>query len=135
MLLGEDETSAKNRLALICTNCRLVNGQAPPGARRLEDIGKWRCSGCGTMNGVEDEGKRLVAEITGKGQVEESPQSSKSAKIGKLDEEPVLVEKEGDESDVTQYSEEEVKEEEVEQKPEEKSEVKREGKPKARKRK
>ena len=53
MLLGEDEMHPKNRLALICENCRLVNGQAPPGAKTLEAVGKWRCSNCGTMNGVD----------------------------------------------------------------------------------
>lgn len=52
-LLGEDETQAKNRFALICSECRLVNGQAPPGARTLEDVGRWRCGGCGAMNGKE----------------------------------------------------------------------------------
>src|SRR6202035_2817708 len=31
VLLGEDETQPKNRLALICDSCGLVNGQAPPG--------------------------------------------------------------------------------------------------------
>jgi endoplasmic reticulum junction formation protein lunapark len=53
VMLGEDETLAKNRLALICTNCRLVNGQAPPGTRTLEEIGRWRCGSCGAWNGVE----------------------------------------------------------------------------------
>lgn len=52
-LLGEDETQPKNRLALICAECRLVNGQAPPGARTVEDIGKWRCGGCQAWNGKE----------------------------------------------------------------------------------
>ncbi|KAF2007047.1 hypothetical protein P154DRAFT_421527 [Amniculicola lignicola CBS 123094] len=52
-LLGEDETQAKNRLALICGECRLVNGQAPPGTVTLEDVGKWRCGGCGAWNGEE----------------------------------------------------------------------------------
>ena len=52
VLLGEDETSPRARLALICDNCRLVNGQAPPGVRRLEDVGKWRCGGCGDMKYV-----------------------------------------------------------------------------------
>ena len=62
-LLGEDETSAKNRFALICSSCKLVNGQAPPGARTLEDVGKWRCSACGAMNGVENETKKLVESV------------------------------------------------------------------------
>lgn len=52
-LLGEDETQPKNRLAMICSECRLVNGQAPPGARTVEDIGKWRCGGCKAWNGKE----------------------------------------------------------------------------------
>jgi hypothetical protein len=30
-----------------------VNGQAPPGARTLEDVGKWRCGGCKAWNGKE----------------------------------------------------------------------------------
>lgn len=47
VLLGEDEMLPRARLALICSNCRLVNGQAPPGVKRLEDVGKWRCGGCG----------------------------------------------------------------------------------------
>jgi hypothetical protein len=63
-LLGEDETSAKNRFALICSSCKLVNGQAPPGARTLEDVGKWRCSACGAMNGVENETAKLVKEVS-----------------------------------------------------------------------
>jgi hypothetical protein len=52
-LLGEDETQPKNRLALICSECRLVNGQAPPGANSLEDVGRWRCGGCKAWNGKE----------------------------------------------------------------------------------
>jgi len=63
ILLGEDETLPKNRLALICENCRLVNGQAPPGTRSLADLGKWRCFGCGAMNGEEDEAVKVVKEM------------------------------------------------------------------------
>ncbi|KAI9681526.1 MAG: hypothetical protein M1817_002810 [Caeruleum heppii] len=63
LLLGEDETLPKNRVALICQHCRLVNGQAPPGIKGLEDVGKWRCGGCGGWNGEESVGKKLVAEI------------------------------------------------------------------------
>lgn len=64
VVLGEDETSAKNRIALICQSCRLVNGQAPPGARSLQDIGKWRCSACHAWNGVESETKQLLQAIS-----------------------------------------------------------------------
>jgi hypothetical protein len=63
LLLGEDETSPRNRVALICQNCRLVNGQAPPGTKSLADLGKWRCFGCGTMNGEEDEAVKVVQEM------------------------------------------------------------------------
>ncbi|QDS75710.1 hypothetical protein FKW77_007987 [Venturia effusa] len=59
-LLGEDETSSKNRFALICSKCRLVNGQAPPGAKSLGDVGIWRCSGCGVQNGEESEATKVV---------------------------------------------------------------------------
>ncbi|KAL8902204.1 MAG: hypothetical protein Q9207_004828 [Kuettlingeria erythrocarpa] len=60
LVLGEDETLPRNRLALICHHCRLVNGQAPPGMQRLEDVGKWRCAGCSTMNGEEKEETELL---------------------------------------------------------------------------
>lgn len=63
LVLGEDETLPKNRLALICHHCRLVNGQAPPGVQRLEDVGKWRCAGCGTMDGEEKEEIKLLKQI------------------------------------------------------------------------
>lgn len=63
LLLGEDETHPKNRLALICKTCRLVNGQAPPGTKTLPDLGQWRCFGCRTLNGEEDEGAKAVQEM------------------------------------------------------------------------
>jgi endoplasmic reticulum junction formation protein lunapark len=63
LLLGEDETSPKNRIVLICQNCRLVNGQAPPGIKRLQDVGRWRCIGCGEWNGIEDEGAKAIKEM------------------------------------------------------------------------
>jgi hypothetical protein len=63
LLLGEDETAPKNRVALICQNCRLVNGQAPPGTKSLAALGKWRCFGCGTLNGEEDEAVKAVQEM------------------------------------------------------------------------
>jgi predicted nucleic-acid-binding Zn-ribbon protein len=63
LLLGEDETSPKNRIVLICRNCRLVNGQAPPGTKSLAELGKWKCIGCGETNGEEDEAVRAVQEM------------------------------------------------------------------------
>jgi hypothetical protein len=52
VVLGEDEMSAKSRFALICKNCRMVNGLAPPGTRSLDEMEEWGCARCGTMNGV-----------------------------------------------------------------------------------
>lgn len=63
LLLGEDETHPKNRMALICKSCRLVNGQAPPGTKSLADLGSWRCFGCRTLNGEEDEAAKAVQEM------------------------------------------------------------------------
>lgn len=64
-LLGEDETQPKNRLALICSECRLVNGQAPPGARSLEDVGRWRCSSCHAWNGKEKPHEDVAGLVKG----------------------------------------------------------------------
>ncbi|KAI3392296.1 hypothetical protein diail_5904 [Diaporthe ilicicola] len=64
-LLGEDETAAKNRIVLICKQCRLVNGQAAPGTNSLAEVGLWKCMGCGASNGEENEGKRIVKEVLG----------------------------------------------------------------------
>jgi hypothetical protein len=63
VLLGEDETAAKNRIVLICKSCRLVNGQAPPGTKSLGELGMWKCMACGTPNGEMDEGKRIVRDV------------------------------------------------------------------------
>ena len=79
VLLGDDEAAAKNRLALVCQNCKLVNGQAPPGIKSLEDLGKWRCSSCGAMNGVESESIKVVQQMAEKAKLdtdwEEVPKS------------------------------------------------------------
>jgi endoplasmic reticulum junction formation protein lunapark len=82
LLLGEDETSPKNRIVLICQNCRLVNGQAPPGVKRLQDVGRWRCIACGGWNGAEDEGAKVIKEIKklaeSEQQITESPEDGNS---------------------------------------------------------
>lgn len=75
LLLGEDETAAKNRIVLVCGRCRLVNGQAPPGTKSLAEVGLWKCMACGAMNGEMDEGKRIVKEVLG--QAPASPTSTK----------------------------------------------------------
>lgn len=107
VLLGEDETSPRARIALICRNCRLVNGQAPPGVKRLEDVGKWRCGGCGTMNGEESEAKKIVTRI--KEQASAEAESTESPVQGGEDasSDPVAgVIDEDYKSDITQYSSE-----------------------------
>ncbi|OQO01400.1 hypothetical protein B0A48_12955 [Cryoendolithus antarcticus] len=63
IIVGEDESQAKNRFALICFQCRLVNGQAPPGAKSLEDVGIWRCRECGARNGVESEVGQMIRVV------------------------------------------------------------------------
>lgn len=64
LLLGEDETTPSRRLVLICTHCRLVNGQAPPGVKELEDLGRWRCFSCHGWNGEESEIKKILDQST-----------------------------------------------------------------------
>ena len=117
VILGEDESLPSNRIALICKQCRLVNGQAPPGTKRLEEVGRWRCTECGTMNGEETEVNRILA-----GFKEEAPKHQKSEKgsspkgrqnLGRSttredddDEDISKVEAvvDSEESDITQYS-------------------------------
>jgi len=53
LVLGEDETSAKARYALICKKCRMVNGLAPPGTTDPNDVEEWGCARCGMMNGTK----------------------------------------------------------------------------------
>ncbi len=102
VLLGEDETLPGKRLALICSSCRLVNGQAPPGVMRLEDVGKWRCAGCGATNGVDNDLKKIVDSIK-----REEVARADSEKKEKADDRTSTpdVDDAGEESDVTIYSE------------------------------
>ena len=87
VLLGDDETAAKNRLALLCSTCRLVNGQAPPGVNTLEQLGRWRCAGCGSWNGVESEGAKVVKELSQSSKLEDSQGWEKVPKAGDIREE------------------------------------------------
>ena len=117
-LLGEDETAPRNRIALICSQCRLVNGQAPPGAKRLEDIGKWRCGGCGTMNGEESEAKKLVAsierEVASANQEPGVGKAKDKANENLVNEDAHKHSDGSSESDVTQYTDESGAEQEIE---------------------
>lgn len=90
VLLGEDEASPKNRVVLICQNCRLVNGQAPPGVKSLEDLGRWRCGGCGAWNGEESEAKKVLDSIQ---------QSSRAETVHEDREEVVAKSEHGDEEE------------------------------------
>lgn len=111
VLLGEDESLPKNRLALICENCRLVNGQAPPGAKRPEDVGRWRCGECGTLNGEEMEATKLIASIKEEvNRKTEGPDGTKlvqapSEDMGMVNVDDFAENGDGEESDITQYSE------------------------------
>lgn len=62
LLLGEDENRPVNRFALICVQCKLVNGQAPPGIKKLEDLGRWRCFSCRAWNGPDNEVQKILKE-------------------------------------------------------------------------
>ncbi|KAK3715880.1 hypothetical protein LTR37_006863 [Vermiconidia calcicola] len=102
VVLGEDETQARNRIALICQQCRLVNGQAPPGVRTLEEVGKWRCSSCQAWNGVESEEKKIMKHISGDPASPTSPEHAHSQEVAGVSEdehEQVDEEAGGDEGD------------------------------------
>ncbi|KAL9129386.1 MAG: hypothetical protein Q9217_002150 [Psora testacea] len=108
VLLGEDESLPGKRLALICKDCRLVNGQAPPGVKRIEDVGKWRCAGCGTMNGEENDVKAMVANFQ-----DQASREKARDRAGHSTEKPAdTMDDEYDTSDVTQNSSEEESSEE-----------------------
>ena len=117
VILGEDESLPRNRLALICKKCRLVNGQAPPGAKRPEDVGKWRCFGCGTMNGDETEATKIFSNIKEevKSEVEQPLSEERKVpviltgeRIDELENDGVDEKNDSEETDVTQYSGDEV---------------------------
>ncbi|GJC85548.1 endoplasmic reticulum junction formation protein lunapark [Colletotrichum liriopes] len=96
LLLGEDETASKNRIALICKNCRLVNGQAPPGTKTLSEIGTWKCMGCGATNGEMDEGKRIMQEVLGSRAGGDEVPAGEEFKESDSDESDVVIKEEDD---------------------------------------
>jgi len=99
-LLGEDETQPKHRLALICHQCRLVNGQAPPGTKTLEDVGRWRCGGCGAWNGKENEAKKLMEHARGLAEpaIPTSPTSAEGSRSPMKQDEHVDEQEHGEET-------------------------------------
>ncbi|SZF01798.1 unnamed protein product [Blumeria hordei] len=78
LLLGEDEMLPKNRVALICHSCRLVNGQAPPGTKEISDLGKWICHGCGAVNG-DDKVEKAVKDSDGGNPVKDAAEEVESS--------------------------------------------------------
>lgn len=62
LIVGEDESDARNRIVLLCTTCKTVNGQAPPGTRSLAELGRWRCGACGAWNGVEGDSDKIIEQ-------------------------------------------------------------------------
>lgn len=143
VLLGEDETQPKNRLALICSTCRIVNGQAPPGVKTLEELGRWRCGNCGAWNGEESEAKKVLAGIR-KEQQQSSNISSgsvdgtetRSSVGGDVTDDGVMVAATGSEDDQLESHSEgaETSEEQAEQSAESENEVEEEPEPQPSKR-
>jgi hypothetical protein len=115
LLLGEDETAPKNRIVLLCKQCRLVNGQAPPGTKSLAEVGLWKCMACGASNGEIDEGSRIVREVLEARQqetgVKDSPASTRSEPASLADS------RDDDSSDLVDVGKEEDEESGEEEKP------------------
>jgi endoplasmic reticulum junction formation protein lunapark len=78
IIMGEDETLASQRLALICSHCRLINGLAPPGVRTLEEVGKWRCRECHGWNGEEFDSEKITKDNRTQKTLETTDEASKS---------------------------------------------------------
>ena len=97
VLLGEDETLVKNRLALICSKCRQVNGQAPPGIKTLEELGRWRCVSCGSWNGVENEATKVVQEMAEKMTAVPDPPASPVLETGQRHRSDDMTDEDGEE--------------------------------------
>lgn len=57
-----------------------MNGQAPPGARSLEDVGRWRCGGCNAWNGKAKPKRDSVSELV---QSWEAERQAKEKELGR----------------------------------------------------
>ncbi|OJJ50719.1 hypothetical protein ASPZODRAFT_86281 [Penicilliopsis zonata CBS 506.65] len=115
VLLGEDETQPKNRIVLICTSCRLVNGQAPPGVKDLAELGRWRCASCGAWNGEE---KVWPADLSASGALSAGALSSadEGTPSSSSSEEEEVIASPSESSEVVVSEKEEKEEEEKEEK-------------------
>lgn len=108
---------------MICSGCRLVNGQAPPGIKTLEELGRWRCGSCGIWNGVESETTQILSSL----RQDAVPVGDSSEALSKADADPQSSEG-SDEAGMVASSEEEQSED---PKPEPVRRSKRSGKGKA----
>ena len=108
---------------MICSTCRLVNGQAPPGIKTLEELGRWRCGGCNAWNGEESETTKVLADIRGQSKSQSQSDSTwepvsktdadNHSSVGDATDEAVLVAASEDGSSAAETPEEE---EQVEEK-------------------
>lgn len=109
-------------MAMICASCRLVNGQAPPGIKTPEELGRWRCGSCGAWNGVESETSKMLSTLKqrapGRGSWD-AGQTSTEDVSSHTDDDAVMVENGAD--DVEQGDAEQVKEESGDEVKEEKT--------------
>lgn len=117
----------RNRMAMICASCRLVNGQAPPGIKTPEELGRWRCGSCGSWNGVESETTKMLSSLRqrapGQGSWDAGRISTEDIPKHTEEEDAVVVHNsEEDAEPVKEESEEEDVKEEDEEDEEEKSE-------------
>jgi hypothetical protein len=83
-------------MAMICSSCRLVNGQAPPGIKTLEELGRWRCGNCGAWNGEESETTKILSALkqnSGPAEGVSGPSSTAEADVqpGDVSDEGVMV--------------------------------------------
>lgn len=113
-------------MAMICASCRLVNGQAPPGIKTPEELGRWRCGSCGASNGVESETTKMLSSLRqrapGRGSWDAGQTSTEDVSTH-TDDDAVMVENGEDHAehvDAEQFKEEsgdEIKEEKTEAEP------------------
>jgi len=78
----------------------MVNGQAPPGIKTLEELGQWRCQGCGAWNGTQSDAAKVVQEMT-----EKKPETSPVTPV-KHEFEESDVDEDGDAEHGSQLAEE-----------------------------
>lgn len=120
VLLGEDEMQPRNRMAMICESCRLVNGQAPPGIKTPEELGRWRCGSCGAWNGVESETTKMLSSLRQRAPGQGSWDAGREDVPGQIEEEDAVFVQNSE--GAAESAKEESEEEEVDQEEEEKSE-------------